>query len=303
MKTLIATLIAGAVGATFAIAPASAAPVDKEAHRAALDKAAADYRSAKATCDTMKKGNAEEVCEDEAKLAQARAELDAYTRHDTTGGNLRDARSRVVQAEFELATTQCDALEGDAESRCKSTANANRDKAMASLDRERGSGAAAGSGLVASTSTSNPAKADAVAKCEQASGDARTACLVDERGHVTTAGAVASTAGAKIAENTREAVATVKEKTAAAVDRTREMASNAGERTARATSDGTITAKVKAGLVSNPDLKGMDISVDTERGVVMLSGFVESKTDADKAVQVAKSIDGVTSVKNTIKVK
>ncbi|KAK0329230.1 hypothetical protein LTR94_037629, partial [Friedmanniomyces endolithicus] len=92
MKTLIATLIATAVSAV-AVAPASAAPVDKDAHRAAMDKAAADYRSAKAKCDA-RSGNAEEVCEDEAKLAQARAELDAYTRYDTTGGNLRDARAK-----------------------------------------------------------------------------------------------------------------------------------------------------------------------------------------------------------------
>lgn len=314
MKTLIATLIAGAVGATFAVAPASAAPVDKEAHRAALDKAAADYRTAKAKCDTLKKGHAEEVCEDEAKLAQARAEHDAYAKYDTTGGNLRDVRARVVQAEFSLATTQCDPLEGDAETRCKNTANANRDKAMANLDRERGSGSAANSGLVASTSTNNPVKAQAVEKCEQASGDARTACLVDERGHVTTAAAVASSAGAKIAENTREAVASVKEKTAAAVDRTKEMASNAsqrtgdaaeraGERSTRVASDSSITTKVKAGLVADPDLKAMNISVDTEGGVVMLSGFVASKAEADKAATLAKSVDGVTSVKNTIKVK
>lgn len=313
MKTLIATLIAGAVGASFAIAPASAAPVDKEAHRAALDKAAADYRTAKAKCDAMK-GHAEEVCEDEAKLAQARAEHAAYAKYDTTGGNLRDVRSRVVQAEFELASTQCDPLEGDAETRCKNAANANRDKAMANLDRERGSGSAANSGLVASTSTTNPVKAQAVEKCEQVSGDARTACLVDERGHVTTAAAVASSAGSKIAENTREAMATVKEKTAAAVDRTREMASNAadrtgeaaeraGDRTTRVASDGRITAKVKAGLVSHPDLKGTDITVDTDGGVVMLSGFVESKAEADKAATVAKSVDGVTSVKNSLKVK
>src|SRR5690606_10625385 len=105
-----------------------------------------------------------------------------------------------------------------------------------------------------------------------------------------------------------------KEKTAAAVDRTKEMASNAarktenateraGERTARAASDGTITAKVKAGLVSDPALKGMEINVDTEGGVVMLSGFVESKAEVDKAMQVAKGVEGVSNVKSAIKVK
>lgn len=358
MKTLIATLIATAV-ASIAIAPASAAPADKDSHRAAMDKAAADYRTAKARCDAMK-GQAEEVCEDEARLAQARAELDAHTRHDATGANLRGARAKVIDVEYELAQTQCDADEGNARNRCQDSARSIRDNALARLDSTDDDGAAgaagAGGGLIARTDTRDPAKAAAVARCEQATGDARTACLVDERGNMTTAGAAVSSAGAAAVANTREAatnvaqetrevartaadktremaanvaektgmagagertreaVATVKEKTAAAVDRTKEVAANAvqrtgaateraGERTARVAADGSITTKVKAGLVADPDLKGMEISVDTEQGVVMLSGFVESKAEADKAVQVAKSVDGVTSVKSAIKVK
>jgi hyperosmotically inducible periplasmic protein len=348
MKTLIATLIATAVSAVaVAVAPASAAPVDKDAHRAAMDKAAADYRSAKAKCDA-KSGNAEEVCEDEAKLAQARAELDAYTRYDTTGGNLRDARAKVIRAEHELADTQCDATASGDKDRCKATAGSIRDAALARLDDrniDRAVGPSSSGELVSSIDSKDPATAAAVQKCEQMTGDARTACVVDQRGNVTTATNVASTTGAAVAANTREAarnaadktrevasnvaektgmagagertreaVATVKEKTAAAVDRTREMASNAvrktenateraGEKTARVASDSTITTKVKAGLVADPALKGMEISVDTEGGVVMLSGFVESKAEADKAMQVAKGVDGVTNVKSAIKVK
>lgn len=315
MKTLIATLIATAVSAV-AIAPASAAPVDKDAHRAAMDKAAADYRTAKTKCDAMK-GNAEEVCEDEAKLAQARAELDAYTKYDTTGGNLRDARAKVVRAEHELADTQCDATAAGDKDRCKATASSIRDAALARLDDrniDRAVGHSSSGELVSSIDSKDPATASAVQKCEQMTGDARTACVVDKRGNVTTATNVAATTGAAVAANTREAVATVKEKTAAAIDRTKEMASNAahkaenateraGEKTARVASDGNITAKVKAGLVSDPALKGMEINVDTEGGVVMLSGFVESKAEADKAMQVAKGVDGVTNVKSAIKVK
>jgi len=315
MKTLIATLIATAVSAV-AVAPASAAPVDKDAHRAAMDKAAADYRTAKTKCDAMK-GNAEEVCEDEAKLVQARAELDAYTRYDTTGGNLRDARAKVIRAEHELADTQCDATAAGDKDRCKATAGSIRDAALARLDDrniDRAVGHSSSGELVSSIDSKDPATAAAVQKCEQMTGDARTACVVDRRGNVTTATNVAATTGAAVSANTREAVATMKEKTAAAFDRTREMASNAahkvenateraGEKTARVASDGTITAKVKAGLVTDPVLKGMEINVDTEGGVVMLSGFVESKAEADKAMQVAKGVDGVTNVKSAIKVK
>ena len=47
----------------------------------------------------------------------------------------------------------------------------------------------------------------------------------------------------------------------------------------------------------------MAIHVETEKGVVMLSGFVDSKADADKAVTVAKNVEGVSTVKSAIKVK
>jgi osmotically-inducible protein OsmY len=47
----------------------------------------------------------------------------------------------------------------------------------------------------------------------------------------------------------------------------------------------------------------MGIHVETEKGTVMLSGFVDSKAEADKAVKVAKDVEGVTTVKSAIKVK
>ena len=47
----------------------------------------------------------------------------------------------------------------------------------------------------------------------------------------------------------------------------------------------------------------MGLHVETEKGVVMLSGFVNSKAEADKAIAAAKTVEGVTSVKSAIKVK
>jgi len=55
--------------------------------------------------------------------------------------------------------------------------------------------------------------------------------------------------------------------------------------------------------VKEPNLESLGIHVETEKGVVMLSGFVNSKSEADKAVKVAKGVDGVTNVKSAIKVK
>jgi osmotically-inducible protein OsmY len=122
-------------------------------------------------------------------------------------------------------------------------------------------------------------------------------------------------------EKTKEVASNVADKTGNAVDNAGDASRNAANQTDRATdragdkaqaaagktaaaaSDTAITTKVKAGIFAEPDLKSMAIHVETEKGVVMLSGFVESKAEAAKAVSVAKSVEGVTSVKSAIKVK
>ena len=67
--------------------------------------------------------------------------------------------------------------------------------------------------------------------------------------------------------------------------------------------DSVITAKVKAALVKEPQLKSMDVSVETYRGEVLLSGFVRNETQRDKAKKVATKISGVTSVKDAMVVR
>jgi osmotically-inducible protein OsmY len=108
-------------------------------------------------------------------------------------------------------------------------------------------------------------------------------------------------------EKTRDAAATAADKTrdtaATAADKTERATDNAGQKTRIAASDTAITTKVKAGLVKEPGLESLGIHVETEKGIVMLSGFVESKAEADRAVKVAKSVEGVTTVKSAIKVK
>lgn len=67
--------------------------------------------------------------------------------------------------------------------------------------------------------------------------------------------------------------------------------------------DSTITAKVKAALVDDESIKSTDISVKTDKKVVTLSGFVESQQQAEKAVSVAKGVEGVTSVSDKLHVR
>jgi osmotically-inducible protein OsmY len=67
--------------------------------------------------------------------------------------------------------------------------------------------------------------------------------------------------------------------------------------------DSVITSKVKAAILNEPSLSSAEINVETFKGVVQLSGFVNSSTDIDKAAAVASSIGGVKSVKNDMRLK
>jgi osmotically-inducible protein OsmY len=67
--------------------------------------------------------------------------------------------------------------------------------------------------------------------------------------------------------------------------------------------DSAITTKVKAAIFADPALKVLQINVETFKGVVQLSGFVDSRQSATKAADVARSISGVVSVKNNLVVK
>lgn len=67
--------------------------------------------------------------------------------------------------------------------------------------------------------------------------------------------------------------------------------------------DSVITTKVKAAILDEPTLKVAEIIVETFKGVVQLSGFVSSQAAANKAVEVARSVKGVKSVKNDMRIK
>jgi osmotically-inducible protein OsmY len=75
------------------------------------------------------------------------------------------------------------------------------------------------------------------------------------------------------------------------------------EGTGQYVDDSVITTKVKAAILGEPGLKVAEINVETFKGVVQLSGFVNSREDIDKALKVARSVNGVTSVKNSMQLK
>jgi osmotically-inducible protein OsmY len=67
--------------------------------------------------------------------------------------------------------------------------------------------------------------------------------------------------------------------------------------------DSAITANVKAVIYDDAELKIGQISVETYKGVVQLSGFVNSPMAVAKAGKLAASVKGVVSVKNSLVLK
>ena len=75
------------------------------------------------------------------------------------------------------------------------------------------------------------------------------------------------------------------------------------ESTGEYVDDSVITTKVKSLLAADDFLKSFQIGVETYKGTVQLSGFVDSQKAIDKAVEITRSVKGVKSVKNNLSVK
>lgn len=242
MKKILCMSLAALFSTSFAVAQAA----DNDAYKAAKDKAESDYKVAKDNCKSLK-GNAEDICKDEAKVAEARAILEATKQHQNTPKDVEKAQRKLADAEYDLAKERCDDMSGSAKSACKSDAKAAHKTALAS----------------AGTTSTTAAVAQ----------DTREA-------------------GTNLANNTREAGTNLANSTREATADTR-----------TAMSDTMITTKVKAEYAADPLVKAMDVHVETQKGVVMLSGFVPSKAEADKAIELARKIEGVQEVKSSLQIK
>jgi osmotically-inducible protein OsmY len=80
-------------------------------------------------------------------------------------------------------------------------------------------------------------------------------------------------------------------------------AENAGATAGRVIDDSVITAKVKSALIADSTTKAYQIEVETYRGTVQLSGFVDSADSRRRAGEIARGVEGVNSVKNSLEVR
>ncbi|GGY12146.1 BON domain-containing protein [Pseudoduganella dura] len=282
---------------------ATAQTANNTAYKSAHDKAEAAYKAAKKQCDTLK-DNAEDVCTEEAKVARAQAERDAVAQHKNTGNELSRAERKLADAKYELAKEKCDDLSGDAKDSCQVQARSLKANMTAQtagdgrtavlVDNKTGAEiASTGGATVAGTAA---ATRDATAAAVDRAGD-RTAAAVDRAGDRT----AAATANAR--EKASDMASNAKEKTSDLAQSAKEKTSGAAGTAQAAMSDTMITAKVKADMAADKTVKAMDVHVETQKGVVMLSGFVPSKAEADRAVELAKGVQGVNDVKSSIQVK
>lgn len=76
----------------------------------------------------------------------------------------------------------------------------------------------------------------------------------------------------------------------------------ADKSTGEVVDDNTVNASVKSALIGNKTTKAHDINVETYKGVVQLSGFVDTAAEKDEAAKVAAGVSGVKSVKNSISI-
>ena len=67
--------------------------------------------------------------------------------------------------------------------------------------------------------------------------------------------------------------------------------------------DAVVTTRVKSALLGDQHVNGFDVKVETRKGMVQLSGFVDNQPQADRAISLARAIEGVSGVENGMTLK
>jgi hyperosmotically inducible protein len=301
MNKLILLALAGA-SASFTAAPVFSQNTESASslgsgtsaqYNTLMDKAASDYRTARAACDSSQ-GNAKKVCREEAQASRARNEADAVAQYRNTPEQLSKARSDVAKAEYDVAKAKCDGSTVTDRSACLREARSVQNIALADAREGRQNNMAAGAsgqGAQGSGSGNN--------ECDQLAATDKTACLSRNAGSKTRDG-MAET-GTKAKDAMADTGSKAKDAMANTGSKAKDMVAGTAATTKRVASDTALTTKVKAAMVRDPDLKAMDVHVDTVDGVVMLSGFVSSDAEVSKAEALARGIDGVKDVKSALK--
>jgi hyperosmotically inducible protein len=116
----------------------------------------------------------------------------------------------------------------------------------------------------------------------------------------------AESAGKKLdqtADEARDKISEAADKVSEGAGKTVDKLGEQGDKAGVSIDDAEITAKVKAAIFAEPGLKTLQISVDTIKGVVTLSGSVDTQQNSDTAHALAGAVSGVHEVDNRLVIK
>jgi osmotically-inducible protein OsmY len=276
----------------------------KGREKARSSLADAEYDLAKAKCGA-RSGADKDDCMNNARSVHTAALADAKSATTATGASTAGATAAGSGEQSRAAADKCAQAGGDSKTGClvQTKPSAVKDNAGEIANRTENAADHAGDKAAAATSTAVAKTKDVASTAAEKTREVAHAAFEKTKAVASTVAQKTENAVDRTGDKTRDTAAVTAQKTDNAVDTAGDKTRDAASKTKLAASDTAITTKVKAGLVKEPDLESLGIHVETEKGVVMLSGFVNSKAEADKALKVAKSVDGVSTVKSSIKVK
>ncbi len=235
---------------------------------------------------------------------------------DDKGASYKSLSDRAT-SEYKSAYARCNDEAGNARKVCRQEAKVARAKADAdavaqyrNTPRDLGKARAALANAEYDLARAKCAERAASERgaCVSEAKSAQTAALADAKAGTQSAGSSGTMGRSGAGQDERNASAGARPgamencEAMAAADKTACLTRRTTGSAKNVVADTVITTKIKADLVRDPDLKAMDVHVETVDGVVMLSGFVPSQTEAQKAEQLARSVEGVKEVKSALKV-
>jgi osmotically-inducible protein OsmY len=205
---------------------------------------------------------------------------------DMKNADYKAARGKIA-ADYKAAKAACAPLSANAKDICAAEAKGSEQVARAELEAANKPGSKTRYDV--SIAKADAEYAVAREKCDDKAAADKTSCVKDAK---------AAAARAKA-----DAKAELKAPSAGKPAQAAAAPAPGKESPGAYLDDSVITAKVKAAILEEPTLKSAEINVETSKGRVQLSGFVGSRADIAKAVQVAKRVNGVKSVKNDMILK
>ena len=186
LKPIAAIVVALGLGASGALYANDA--MTRDAYKAEKDRIDAQYKTAKQACDNLK-GNAEDICNAEAKAAQRIGIAELEARSKGTPEARAKARSERAEAQYDVAREKCDDLSGNAKDICVKEAKAAETKAKADANADRRVGEArtdANERAAEARRDASEASRDAdyrvaLERCDRFAGDSKDACVRDVR--------------------------------------------------------------------------------------------------------------------------